>query len=136
MRRPRHQISDLHTSFTILPVSHPHVRQIDCWDGKAEDHPQVTHGHTLCSHVEFDKVASSIAESCFEASNLPVILSLEMHCSILQQNKLAHMMIRHFGVRLMTVRHAALRRTQPHAEWHHLPETEALVHMHRSTKNF
>ena len=56
-----------------------------CADGRA--HPIVTHGHTLCTSVTFASVAAAIAECAFETSSLPVVLSLEMHCSAPQQRQ-------------------------------------------------
>jgi hypothetical protein len=45
-----------------------------------------------------------VAESAFTTSQLPVILSLEMHCSPRQQHRLAEMMVSHFGDALLSVR--------------------------------
>ena len=43
--------------------------------------PIVTHGHTMCTKVSFADVATAIADCAFAASDYPLILSLEMHCS-------------------------------------------------------
>jgi len=72
--------------------------EIDCWDGPRQDpNPKVTHGHTFCTIEKFDAVARAIGECAFITAELPVVLSLEMHCSPEQQNRLTKMMIKHIG---------------------------------------
>jgi phosphatidylinositol phospholipase C beta len=51
--------------------------EIDIWDGPSE--PEVTHGHTLCTKVDFKKVMEVVAEYSFVTSDYPVILSFENH---------------------------------------------------------
>ncbi|KAL7268175.1 Phospholipase C [Rhizina undulata] len=58
--------------------------EIDCWDGD-DGRPVVTHGHTGTSEVLFSDVISAIAKYAFLASPYPLILSLEVHCSLEQQ---------------------------------------------------
>ena len=45
----------------------------------------VVSGHTFCTVETFSAVAKAVAECAFVTSELPVILSLEMHCSVKQQ---------------------------------------------------
>ena len=73
--------------------------EIDCWDGKRE--PLVTHGHTFVTAETFDRVAQAVAECAFITSDLPVLLSLEMHCSSKQQHRLATMAVEHIGDNLL-----------------------------------
>jgi phosphatidylinositol phospholipase C delta len=40
----------------------------------------ITHGHTICTVIRFEEAVKAIAETAFVASQLPLILSLEMHC--------------------------------------------------------
>ncbi len=48
----------------------------------------VTHGNTLCSKIKLSEVVEVIGKNAFESRNLtPVILSLEDHCCILQQQR-------------------------------------------------
>ncbi|KAL8823257.1 MAG: hypothetical protein Q9191_006026 [Dirinaria sp. TL-2023a] len=47
--------------------------------------PRVLHGYTLTKEVSFRKVCSAIRDAAFVASDLPVIVSLEVHCSREQQ---------------------------------------------------
>jgi hypothetical protein len=62
--------------------------ELDCWDGP-DDEPLITHGHTLCSKIPFIDVCVAIAENAFTTSKYPVILSIENHCSVSQQKKMA-----------------------------------------------
>jgi len=73
--------------------------EIDCWDGRKE--PVVTHGRTFCSLERFEAVAQAVVDCSFVTSSLPVILSLEMHCSPEQQVVLASTLVTGLGQRLL-----------------------------------
>ncbi|KAL6866901.1 phospholipase C [Trichoderma novae-zelandiae] len=47
--------------------------------------PRVLHGYTLTKDVRFRDVCKAIRESAFVASEMPLIVSLEVHCSAQQQ---------------------------------------------------
>ncbi|OTB01867.1 hypothetical protein M426DRAFT_323099 [Hypoxylon sp. CI-4A] len=47
--------------------------------------PRVLHGYTLTKEVSFREVCVAIRESAFVVSDLPLIVSLEVHCSQEQQ---------------------------------------------------
>ena len=47
--------------------------------------PRVLHGYTLTKEVPFRKVCEAIRDSAFVTSDLPVIVSLELHASLEQQ---------------------------------------------------
>jgi len=63
---------------------------VDCWDG-AKGEPVVYHGFTLTSKIELhDILTDAILPYAFSASDYPLILSLEVHCSQEQQARIAH----------------------------------------------
>ncbi|KAL9058789.1 MAG: hypothetical protein Q9162_001513 [Coniocarpon cinnabarinum] len=74
--------------------------EIDCWDG-ADGEPIVTHGRSFTSQISFLSIIKAIKLWAFRVSQYPLIISLEVHCSTLQQEKMAAIMKRHFGRRLV-----------------------------------
>ncbi|KAJ8279988.1 hypothetical protein COCON_G00070540 [Conger conger] len=62
--------------------------ELDCWDGP-DDLPIIYHGHTLTSKIKFLDVLHTIKEHAFVTSEYPVILSIEDHCSVVQQRNMA-----------------------------------------------
>ncbi|GES89049.1 PLC-like phosphodiesterase [Rhizophagus clarus] len=74
--------------------------EIDCWDGP--DGPVVTHGHTWTSKILFQDAITAICTYAFKASPYPLILSLEVHCSIEQQEQMAKILREILGDRLVT----------------------------------
>ncbi|XP_069740315.1 1-phosphatidylinositol 4,5-bisphosphate phosphodiesterase gamma-1 [Narcine bancroftii] len=75
--------------------------ELDCWDGP-EGMPVIYHGHTLTSKIKFNDVLATIKEHAFVTSEYPVILSIEDHCSILQQRNMANAFKKVFGDMLVT----------------------------------
>jgi Phosphatidylinositol-specific phospholipase C, Y domain/Phosphatidylinositol-specific phospholipase C, X domain len=57
--------------------------KIDSAEEKPE--PRVLHGYTLTKEVSFRAVCNAIRESAFVATDLPIIVSLEVHASLEQQ---------------------------------------------------
>ena len=47
--------------------------------------PKVLHGHTLTQSITFRSVCHAIRDSAFVSTNLPLIVSLEVHASLSQQ---------------------------------------------------
>lgn len=70
--------------------------ELDCWDGP-DDEPVVYHGYTLTSRVLFRDILDAIKLTAFKASQFPVILSLENHCSVKQQIKMAEHLVNILG---------------------------------------
>jgi phosphatidylinositol phospholipase C epsilon len=62
--------------------------ELDCWDGD-DGQPIIYHGHTLTTKISFRDVVQTIAVYAFVTSPYPVILSIENHCSLAQQQKMA-----------------------------------------------
>ncbi|CAL1580092.1 unnamed protein product [Knipowitschia caucasica] len=75
--------------------------ELDCWDG-SDNEPVIYHGYTLTSKILFKDVIKAIKDYAFKASDYPVILSLEHHCSVEQQQVMAHHMSSILGSALVT----------------------------------
>ncbi|KAJ1735470.1 phospholipase [Coemansia biformis] len=70
--------------------------ELDCWDGLYGE-PVVCHGHTFTTRILFADVVVAIASYAFAVSPYPVILSLETHCSLPQQVRMASILKRYLG---------------------------------------
>lgn len=70
--------------------------ELDCWDGPAGE-PVIYHGHTLTGRVPFADVCRALRDYGFVASPFPLILSLEMHCTPKQQERIAAILLDTFG---------------------------------------
>ncbi|GKU10430.1 unnamed protein product [Fusarium langsethiae] len=75
--------------------------EVDCWDGR-DGQPVVKHGYSLTKSIGFRSVIATIKEHAFAASDLPLWLSLEVHCSTLQRDIMARVMLQIFGTSLVT----------------------------------
>ncbi|XP_057214152.1 1-phosphatidylinositol 4,5-bisphosphate phosphodiesterase epsilon-1 isoform X3 [Triplophysa rosa] len=75
--------------------------ELDCWDGD-DGMPVIYHGHTLTTKVPFKDVVEAINRTAFVNSDMPVILSIENHCSLPQQRKMAEIFKTVFGEKLVT----------------------------------
>ena len=64
--------------------------ELDVWPG--DDGPLIYHGFTFTTRIRFADVCRAIKETAFEASPLPVTLSLEMHCSSPQRQRIAQLL--------------------------------------------
>jgi hypothetical protein len=73
---------------------------VDCWDGKNQQ-PVIFHGHTLTSKILFYDVVQCIKDNAFKNNPYPVILSLETHCCVAQQDVMADIFIEIFGDMLL-----------------------------------
>uniref|UniRef100_A0A671RC25 Phosphoinositide phospholipase C n=1 Tax=Sinocyclocheilus anshuiensis TaxID=1608454 RepID=A0A671RC25_9TELE len=74
--------------------------ELDCWDGD-DGMPVIYHGHTLTTKIPFKDVVEAINRSAFVNSEMPVILSIENHCSLPQQRKMAEIFKTVFGEKLV-----------------------------------
>nr|XP_019815681.1 PREDICTED: 1-phosphatidylinositol 4,5-bisphosphate phosphodiesterase zeta-1 [Bos indicus] len=75
--------------------------EIDCWDG-SQNEPVVYHGYTFTSKLLFKTVIQAINKYAFLASEYPVVLSLENHCSPSQQEVMADSLLATFGDALLS----------------------------------
>ncbi|XP_072943181.1 1-phosphatidylinositol 4,5-bisphosphate phosphodiesterase epsilon-1-like [Epargyreus clarus] len=75
--------------------------ELDCWDGD-DGSPVIYHGHTFTTKIPFRRVVETIARSAFVTSPYPLILSIENHCSLPQQQVMASTFEAVFGDQLVT----------------------------------
>lgn len=75
--------------------------EVDCWNGQ-RGQPIVKHGYSLTKSVNFRDVVNTIKEHAFAASDLPLWLSLEVHCNKSQRIIMAQVMMEVFGECLVT----------------------------------
>ncbi|XP_074780656.1 1-phosphatidylinositol 4,5-bisphosphate phosphodiesterase eta-2 isoform X2 [Athene noctua] len=73
--------------------------EVDCWDGP-DGEPIVHHGYTLTSKILFKDVIETINKYAFIKNEYPVILSIENHCSVIQQKKMAQYLTEILGDKL------------------------------------
>jgi hypothetical protein len=76
--------------------------ELDVWDGD-NDEPVIYHGHTMTTKILFRDTLTAIRKYAFIKSDFPVILSLENHCSVPQQRRMAQYLRETFGDDLLTV---------------------------------
>ncbi|CAH1795331.1 unnamed protein product [Owenia fusiformis] len=93
--------------------------ELDCWDGPKNE-PLITHGNTLTSKIHFKDVITAINDYAFATSEYPVILSIENHCSVKQQDVMAKYLRSILKSKLFIVPESALREDKP------LPSPEQL----------
>ncbi|KAG8714891.1 hypothetical protein FRC08_011289 [Ceratobasidium sp. 394] len=77
--------------------------EVDIWDGESGE-PAVFHGYTLTKEVPFRDVCRAIGQNSFVTSDLPVIVSLEVHASHTQQEKIVKIMKEEWSNYLVTER--------------------------------
>ena len=74
--------------------------ELDCFDGK-DGSPEIRHGNTIVKPIKVKDVLQAVLDFGFVASPYPVVLSLEMHLSPDQQERLVDQCTKIFGERLM-----------------------------------
>ncbi|PIK41235.1 hypothetical protein BSL78_21913 [Apostichopus japonicus] len=74
--------------------------ELDCWDGD-DGWPIIYHGHTLTTKISFKEVVEAINKAAFVTSKYPVILSIENHCSLQQQTRMANIFQEVLGDKLV-----------------------------------
>uniref|UniRef100_A0A3B5KML5 Phosphoinositide phospholipase C n=1 Tax=Xiphophorus couchianus TaxID=32473 RepID=A0A3B5KML5_9TELE len=73
--------------------------EVDVWDGP-DGEPVVCTGHSLSRPLALHSVLEAIAKFAFVASEYPLILCIENHCSLQQQNVLLQHLTRILGDKL------------------------------------
>ncbi|KAK7305876.1 hypothetical protein VNO77_43788 [Canavalia gladiata] len=73
------------------------VIELDIWPNASKDDVDVLHGRTLTSPVALIKCLRSIKQYAFEASEYPVVITLEDHLTRDLQAKVAEMVTETFG---------------------------------------
>ncbi|XP_031749440.1 1-phosphatidylinositol 4,5-bisphosphate phosphodiesterase delta-4 isoform X2 [Xenopus tropicalis] len=74
--------------------------EVDTWDGPNGE-PIVYHGRTFTSKILFKDVISAINKYAFRVCDYPVILSLENHCGVEQQDAMAQHLKSILGTKLI-----------------------------------
>jgi phosphatidylinositol phospholipase C, delta len=88
--------------------------------GEEKPEPRVLHGYTLTKEVSFRAVCNAIRESAFVATDLPVIVSLEVHASLEQQEVMIEIMKEAWQGMLLDISKAS------EEELEHLPSPDQL----------
>lgn len=63
--------------------------------------PRVLHGFTLTKEISFREVCETVRDYAFVTSDLPLIVSLEVHCTPLQQSSMVEIMEETWGEYLL-----------------------------------
>ena len=77
--------------------------ELDVWDGD-DGEPVIYHGYTLTTKILFKDALKAIKKRAFKKSDYPVILSVENHCSVEQQVRMAELLKKHFEDKLLVER--------------------------------
>lgn len=93
--------------------------EVDVWDGP-DGEPVVCTGHTLSPPLAFSSVLEAIEKCAFVASDYPLILCIENHCSHQQQEVMYQHLTRILGDKLYT--------EPPDQDDSYLPSPHALRH--------
>lgn len=93
--------------------------EVDVWDGPDED-PVVCTGHTLSPPLALRCVIEAIGKFAFVASEFPLIICIENHCSLRQQKVMWKHLTGILGEKLYT--------NPPHEGDLYLPSPHALKH--------
>ncbi|KIY53891.1 PLC-like phosphodiesterase [Fistulina hepatica ATCC 64428] len=77
--------------------------ELDIYNGDEAEGPVVYHGKTLTSKVLVKDICEAINKYAFVASQYPVMISAEVHCSVKQQDAMVDIMSHMFGDKLIRV---------------------------------
>ncbi|MFT7805365.1 inactive phospholipase C-like protein 2-like [Arapaima gigas] len=91
--------------------------ELDVWDGP-DNEPVVYTGHTMTSQISFRGIIEAVNKYAFVASECPLILCLENHCSLEQQKVTFQHLKKILGEKIYT--------DPPNTEENYLPSPSAL----------
>ncbi len=77
---------------------------LHCYDGS--DGQPTVHNGTLTSRIPLNEVLEVINNYAFEMSSYPLILCMEIQCSLNQQERIAQLLIAIFGEKLYLDNHS------------------------------
>ena len=80
------------TASTSPPTSNPNLMPTAWRTQSNREEPRVLHGYTATKEVQFRAVCEVIRDYAFVSSDLPLIVSLEVHCSHEQQEIMVEIM--------------------------------------------
>lgn len=70
--------------------------EADCYDGD-DGQPKVFHNMTLTSKIRFEDILKAVKPYAFKQSPYPLIITIEMHCSLAQQKTMAELIKKHLA---------------------------------------
>ena len=76
--------------------------ELDCWNGR-DGNPIILHGHSLTPAILLEDAVKAINDHAFATTDLPLILSIENHCNVEQQDTMAYLFAEHFKSKLLIV---------------------------------
>ena len=68
--------------------------EADCYDGQ-DGVPVIFHKHTLISKIKFEDVLIAIKPYAFKLTSLPLIITIELHCSPTGQRNMVDIIKKH-----------------------------------------
>ncbi|OAA66317.1 phosphatidyl inositol-specific phospholipase C [Cordyceps fumosorosea ARSEF 2679] len=95
-RTASHRLVDADQSLTSVRAASSHLSSPSSSSSLAHE-PRVLHGYTLTKEVPFRDVCAAIRQHAFDVTDLPLIVSLEVHCGPEQQAVMVDIMREAWG---------------------------------------
>lgn len=84
-KKMEHRDAEKHGAAAAVEANAGEAAEVTGEPGVSMVEPRVLHGYTLTRDVSFRDVCNAIRESAFTVTDLPLIISLEVHCNPQQQ---------------------------------------------------